>query len=213
MKRTFTFLLSLLLTWFTVSAQQAELHKTVAGRYKSLNSFSATVKLTRHNVALTNDIVTKGQYYWKRPNSQSMVFADTKEMLLAVGNSYTMVKGGKQRTIKAKGMGNNPFEILSDIYTHLQSADSNGSLTTQANVSVTKQGASYLLTVTPKTTDAKARRRLMFTSLVITVDAKTGNMSRLLIHERGGNYSQYDFSGYALNANINSKMFTTQALK
>ncbi len=213
MKRIFTLLFSLLLTCLAVSAQQADLRKTVASHFKGLNTFSASIKLTRHNVALTNDVVTKGHYYWKRPNSQSMVFTDSKEMLLAVGNSYTMVKGGKQRTIKAKGMGNNPFEILSDIYTHLQSADGNGSLTTQANVSVTKQGASYLLTVTPKTTDAKARRRLMFTSLVITVDAKTGNMSRLLIHERGGNYSQYDFSGYALNANINSKMFTIQALK
>lgn len=213
MKRTFTFLLSLLLTWFTVSAQQAELHKTVAGRYKSLNSFSATVKLTRHNVALTNDIVTKGQYYWKRPNSQSMVFADTKEMLLAIGDNYTMVKGNKQRTIKAKSMGNNPFEILSEIYVNLQSADKNGTLTTQANVSVSKQGASYLLTVTPNAKDAKAKRRLMYTSFIITIDARTGNMSRLLIHERGGNYSQYDFSGYAFNVNISSRMFCTQAVK
>lgn len=213
MKKLFTLLFSLMLTCITVSAQQAELSRTVASHYKSLNSFSATVKLTRHNAAITTDVVTKGHYYWKRPNSQSMVFTNSKEMLLAIGNSYTMVKGGKQRTIKAKGMGNNPFEILSDIYTNLRSAEYNGTLTTQANVSVAKQGASYLLTVTPKNTNAKAKRRLMYTSFIITIDASTGNMSRMLIHERGGNYSQYDFSGYAFNVNISSKMFSTQAIK
>ena len=213
MKRLFTTFFILLLTCITVSAQQADLRKTVASHFKGLNSFSATIKLTRHNAAITKDLVTKGNYYWKRPNMQSMVFKESKEMLLAIGNSYTMAKGGKQRTIKAKGMGNNPFEILSDIYTHLLSAEGNDALTSQANVSVSKQGTSYLLTVTPKAMNAKAKRRLMFTSFIITIDAKTGRMNRLLIHERGGNYSQYDFSGYVNNANINSRMFSTQAIK
>ena len=212
MKRTLTTFFLLLLTCITVSAQQAELRRAVASRYKALNTYTATVKLTRHNAAVTKDAVTMGKYYWKRPSDQSMVFTSTKEMLLAVGNTYTMVKGGKSRAIKAKAQGNNPFEILSDIIAHLQTADNSAVLTTQANVAVTKQGTSYLLTVTPKTTDNKAKRRLMFTSFTVLVD-KAGSISRLLIHERGNNYSQYDFSDYALNVNIDSKMFTTKACK
>lgn len=210
MKKTFITFFILLLACFTASAQQTELCKAVTSHYNGLNSFSATVKLTRHNVAITNDDVTKGHYYWKRPNQQSMVFPDTKEMLLATGTAYTMVKGGKQRTVKAKAMGNNPFEILTDIFTHMMSGDAK-TLTNQANVSVAKQGTSFLLTVTPETTDAKAKKRLMFTSFTVLID-NAGNMTRLHINERGGNYSQYDFSAYSLNANINSKIFTTKAL-
>ncbi len=210
MKRTIITFFILLLACITVSAQQEELGRTVASHFQGLNSFTATVKLTRHNAAVTNDNVTKGNFYWKRPDQQSMVFPDTKEMLLASGTAYTMVKNGKQRTVKAKSMGNNPFEILTDIFTHMASGNSK-TLTNQANVTVTKQGASYLLKVTPKTTDAKAKRRLMFTSFTVLID-NAGNVTRLHINERGGNYSQYDFSGYQLNTNINSKMFTAKAL-
>ncbi len=212
MKRTLTTFLFLLLACITISAQQADLRRAVANRYKTLNTYTANIKLTRHNAAVTKDVVTTGKYYWKRPGQQSMVFASTKEMLLAVGNAYTMVKGGKSRTIKAKAQGNNPFEILSDIITRLQTTDNSAVLTTQANVTVSKSGASYLLTVTPKVTDSKAKRRLMFTSFTVLID-KTGCITRLLINERGNNYSQYDFSDYALNVNIDSKMFTTKACK
>lgn len=211
MKRSIITFFILLLACLAASAQQSELCKVVASHFQGLNSFTATVKLTRHNAAVTNDNVTKGHYYWKRPDQQSMVFSDTKEMLLATGTAYTMVKGGKQRTVKAKAQGNNPFEILSDIFTHMASGDTK-TLTTQANVTVTKQGASYLLTVTPKAMDAKAKRRLMFTSFTVLID-NTGNVTRLHINERGGNYSQYDFSAYQLNATINSKMFTAKALQ
>ena len=210
MKRSIITFFILLLACLTASAQQSELCKAVASHFQGLNSFTATVKLTRHNAAVTNDNVTKGTYYWKRPDQQSMVFPDTKEMLLASSTAYTMVKGGKQRTVKAKAMGNNPFEILTDIFTHMASGDTK-TLTTQANVSVAKQGSSYLLTVTPKSMDAKAKRRLMFTSFTVLID-NVGNVTRLHINERGGNYSQYDFSACQLNANINSKMFTTKAL-
>lgn len=210
MKRPIITFFILLLACLTVSAQQSELCKAVASHFQGLNSFTATVKLTRHNAAVTNDNVTKGTYYWKRPNQQSMVFPDTKEMLLASSTAYTMVKGGKQRTVKAKAMGNNPFEILTDIFTHMASGDTK-TLTTQANVSVAKQGASYLLTVTPKAMDAKAKRRLMFTSFTVLID-NAGNVTRLHINERGGNYSQYDFSACQPNVSINSKMFTAKAL-
>lgn len=210
MKRPIITFFILLLACLTASAQQSELCKAVASHFQGLNSFTATVKLTRHNAAVTNDNVTKGTYYWKRPNQQSMIFPDTKEMLLASSTAYTMVKGGKQRTVKAKAMGNNPFEILTDIFTHMASGDTK-TLTTQANVSVARQGSSYLLTVTPKAMDAKAKRRLMFTSFTVLID-NAGNVTRLHINERGGNYSQYDFSACQPNASINSKMFTAKAL-
>lgn len=206
MKRFITLFLIAILSCTGISAQRAELRKA-AERYKTAKTLIADVKQTRHNAALTKDAVTRGHFYYKKPNSQSMVFKETKEMLLAVGNTYCMVKNGKKRTTKANGNGYNPFEVLQDVFRNLLSADEKAKLTDMANVKLKKQGNACTITITPVATDAKAKRRMMFTSCVATVDLKTGELRSLRINERGGNYTQYDFSGYVFNAEVSSSVF------
>lgn len=193
-----------------IQAQQAELKKAAVARYKNATSVTANVTMTRHNAALTQDAVTKGYFYYKKPNTESMVFKITKDMLLADGTVYTMVKSGKKRSVKANNTGNNPFEVLRDILTRLFTADANAKLTNMATVQMKKQGTTCTVTVTPSTTDKKALRRFMYTSCVMTIDMKQAEIRSLRINEKAGNYTQYDFSNYVLNATLPSTAFSTK---
>ena len=213
MKRILTLFIAVVFACIGIHAQQAELRKAAINRYKNASTLTAHVTLTRHNAALTQDAVTKGYFYYKKPNSESMVFKNTKDMLLAVGNTYTMVKGGKQRVTKANGTGNNPFEVLRDIFTNLFTADSNAKLTNMATVKMQKQGHTCTMTIMPNVANAKAKRRMMYTSCVVTIDMKSAEIHSLRINERGGNYTQYDFSNYVINADVNNNVFSTQIVK
>ncbi len=213
MKRLFTLFVAFTLACISIQAQQAELKKAATNHYKNVNTLTAQVTMTQHNAALTKDAVTKGSFYYKKPNTESMVFKTSKDMLLATGNVYTMVKGGKQRSIKANGTGNNPFEVLRDIFTKLFTADTNAKLTSMANVKWQKQGNICTMTITPNTTDKKALRRMMYTSCVVTIDMKSAEIKTLRINERGSNYTQYDFSNYVLNASVNDAVFNTKIVK
>lgn len=193
-----------------IQAQQAELKKAAVARYKNATSVTANVTMTRHNAALTQDAVTKGYFYYKKPNTESMVFKTTKDMLLADGTVYTMVKSGKKRSVKANNTGNNPFEVLRDILTRLFTADATAKLTNMATVQMKKQGTTCTVTVTPSTTDKKALRRFMYTSCVMTIDMKQAEIRSLRINEKAGNYTQYDFSNYVLNATLPSTAFSTK---
>lgn len=193
-----------------IQAQQAELKKAAVARYKNATTVTANVTMTRHNAALTQDAVTKGYFYYKKPNTESMVFKTTKDMLLADGTVYTMVKSGKKRSVKANNTGNNPFEVLRDILTRLFTADANAKLTSMATVQMKKQGTTCTVTVTPSTTDKKALRRFMYTSCVMTIDMKQAEIRSLRINEKAGNYTQYDFSNYVLNATLPSTAFSTK---
>lgn len=199
MKRILTLLFSVLLMGMGVHAQQAELRKTAVNRYKNVSTLTAQVKMTRHNAALTQDAVTKGEFYYKKPNTESMVFKSTNDMLLAEGNTYTMVRGGKKRAVKANGTGNNPFEVLRDVFTNLFVKEGNSPLTNMAAVKLQRQGNVCTMTLLPHAASAKAKRRLMYTSCMVTIDMKTAEIRTLRINERAGNYTQYDFSNYVLN--------------
>ncbi|MCD7714356.1 MAG: outer membrane lipoprotein carrier protein LolA [Prevotella sp.] len=208
MKRIFTLLLALLLIATGASAQQTEIRKA-AKKYKAASTLTADVKLTRHNAAITKDAVSDGHFYYKKPNSLSMVFA-SKEMLLATGDTFTMVKGGKQSTTKANGKGNNPFEVLSDVFRNLLSSDDYSKLTDMADVKMKTQGNTCTITITPNITDPKLKRRMAYTSCTATIDLKAGELRTLRINEKGENYSQYDFSNYVFNGDVSSKVFDTK---
>lgn len=209
MKKFLISFITLVFVCIGVSAQQEELRK-VAERYKTVNTLITDVTQTRHNVALTKDIVTKGHFYYKGPNCQSMVFKSSREMLLAKDNTFVMVKDGKQHTTKAKGLGNNPFETLRDVFRNLLSTNDNAALTDAADVKFTKQGNTCTITITPIVTTSKAKRRMMFTSCVATIDLTAGELRSLRINEPSGNYTQYDLSNYVFNSEVSNSVFDTQ---
>ena len=212
MKRLLSLWAAILLFGLGIHAQQAELKRAALNRYKNVSTLVAQVKMTRHNAALTQDVVSKGYFYYKKPHTESMVFKTTKDMLLAEGSTYTMVKGGKRRVTKANGTGNNPFEVLRDVFANLFVADGNAQLTHMATVKLQKQGNTCTMTILPHASNNKAKRRMMYTSCVVHIDMKTAEIRTLCIYEKAGNYTQYDFSNYVLNKEVSSSVFNTQIL-
>ncbi|WP_102406779.1 LolA family protein [Parabacteroides bouchesdurhonensis] len=206
------FIISALLICTGLSAQRADIRKA-AERYKNANTVITNVTQTRHNTAIAQDMIAQGHFYYKKPNCQSMIFKDVKEMLLAVDNTFVMVKDGKQRTARAKGKGNNPFEVLQSVFRNLLSADDETSLSELADVKLTKQGDICTIIITPTVTDSKVKRRMMFTSCVATIDLKVAELHRLRINEQGGNYTQYDFSNYLFNAEVSDSVFDVNAVQ
>ena len=53
----------------------------------------------------------------------------------------------------------------------------------------------------------KEKRRLMFTSFVLTLDNATGRLLSLRMNERGENYTQYDLSSHQPGAAVGDAVF------
>ena len=210
MKRSYI-LFAVLFACQLLSAQRAELYKA-AERFKDVHALKTDVTQTKHNAALTEDISASGHFFYQEPDRCSMVFADIKEMLLAVDDTFVMVRDGKQHVAKAKGRGNNPFEVLSDVFRKLLSADEKADLSELADVSLSRKGDFCTITITPATTSNKTRRRLMYTSCIATVDLKAAELRSVRIYERGENYTQYDFTNYVFNAGIDADVFDIQSV-
>lgn len=210
MKRLFTLSLAVVIACTTAFAQRADIKKA-AQRYKNVASLTASVSMTRHNAAITQDTKAEGTLYYKKPDTESMVFKKQKEMLLASGTKYVMVKNGKQRTAKP-GSGN-PFEVIKEVFGNIISADDNATLSKTADVKMARHGNTCTVTITPKAAkNGKKTRRQMYTSCVATIDLKAGELRSLRINERAGNYTQYDFSAYKLNAKVDDTAFSVKAV-
>ena len=158
-------------------AQKAEIQQAVE-RYKNMNTLTAAVTWTRHNAAVTQDVVTQGYFYFKPPGRMCMTFNDGKDMLLMDGSTFAMVTDGKKSV--AKGEGSNQFESLLAVFKSLVSGgDADVDLSELADVDITKRDNICTLTIIPLVPDEKAKRKQMFTSFVLTLDLKLSELKSL----------------------------------
>lgn len=210
MRRLMILFLTALFACASLFAQKAEIQQAVE-RYKNMKTLTAAVTWTRHNAAVTQDVVTQGHFYFKKPGRMCMTFNDGKDMLLMDGSTFAMVTDGKKSV--AKGEGSNQFESLLAVFKCLVSGgDADVDLSELADVDITKRDNICTLTIIPLVPDEKAKRKQMFTSFVLTLDLKLSELKSLRMNGRGGNYEQYDFSGYVFDGAVSDSVFNPRSL-
>lgn len=197
-------LLLVLLPCLALTAQEADIRR-LAEHYADVQTLSATVTRTRHNVLLAQDEVTRGHFFLKKPGKMCLSFDDNKDMLLMESGTFTLVEQGR-RTV-AKGRNG---QVLGALGSVLRGLFADGSYVSDeaATVTVEQSGNRCILTVTPLLKNAKEKRRLMFTSFVLTLDNASGRLLSLRMNERGENYTQYDLTGHQPGAAVSDIVFT-----
>ena len=170
-------LLLILLPCLTLSAQEADIRR-LAEHYADVQTLSANVTRTRHNVVLAQDEVTHGHFFLKKPGKMCLSFDNNKDMLLMEAGTRGLFADGAYVPDEA------------------------------ATVAVEQSGNRCILTVTPVLKSPKEKRRLMFTSFVLTVDNASGRLLSLRMNERGENYTQYDLTGHQPGVQVEDAVFT-----
>lgn len=142
-----------------------------------------TVTRTRHQAALTTDAVTTGTLTIRKPDYICISTDGGRDQLLMEGTKFTMTMGGKKHVTDSRR--NAQFATFQKVL----NAVINGQPVIKGEdmTIVTKNGL-QTITITPA-----AKKRQMFTSFVLVVDAKTSDFRQLRMNERGGNYVNYDF--------------------
>jgi len=141
-----------------------------------------TVTRTRHQAALTTDAVTTGTLTIRKPDYICISTDGGRDQLLMDGTCFTMTTGGKKHVTDSKK--NAQFATFQRVL----HAVINGQPVQQGEdmTVVTKNGL-QTITITPT-----GKKRQMFTSFVLVVDAKTSAIRQLRMNERAGNYVNYD---------------------
>lgn len=209
MKKIFAILAIFVLTLCTsfsssVFAQEDVMKQAMEG-YKNLTTLSAKVTKTVHNEMVTKDVVTKGDFYFKKPAKMVISTNQGKDKLLTDGESFTIVNNGKANTANAKG--NSALTPLVNAIKGMTSGNTDTDLSDVADVDMEKQGNLMIMTIVPITKSAADKRKLMFQSFVITVDSKAGELKSIRLNEKGKNYQQYDFSDFKHDVKIDDAVF------
>ena len=172
-------------------AQSADLQKAVA-RYKKAAVVTAAATKTNHKDAIAKDVVTKGTLTMKKPADVGITIDGGKDQLLMHGSEFTMVVKGKSH--KTSSDKNPQFATFQAVFEYILKGGE-GDLSKYSDLTITRQGSTIVLTITPQADTKKAQRRMIFSSFVLTIDRSTSEIKSLRMNERGG-YTEYTFTNY-----------------
>jgi len=189
--RRISFLFILVFHLTACLAQNADFQKAVA-KYKNVKSVTAVATKTVHKNAVAKDVVTKGTLLMKAPSEVNISMEGGKDQLLMEGSTFTMVVKGKKHTTSSKT--NAQFASFQTVFESILSGGAKD-ISKLEDLTIRKEGNTLVLTIAPKAASKKAARRMLFSSFVLMIDAKTSELKALKMNERAG-YTEYIFSGH-----------------
>ncbi len=137
-----------------------------------------------HKKAVKTDVVTTGTLTIRKPDYVCISTDGDKDQLIMDGTKFTMTMRGKQHvTDSRKNAQFATFQKVLHAVINGQPIPNDDELTT------TTKGGQKVITITP----AGKKRRQMFTSFILTIDAKTSTFKVLRMNGRKEDYTEYIF--------------------
>ena len=197
-------LLAFLLLWSMLSANAQVIsskdlpivEKIMQGN-KSYTSITSAFKQIQHLPFVDDEMVSEGNFYYKKPDQMAMVFTDPEgDMMLVDGNKFVLVSAGSRREVSAASSPKMQGMKL------VLSSCMEGNVQKMGAKKITCEETSTLYIV-----KAELSGENLFEKVEVGYDKKDFSLSFLKTIESDGSYTQYDLSKKAFNKTIDETVF------
>lgn len=151
----------------------------------ALTSQAQTVTKTTHKKAVKTDAVTTGTVTIRKPDYICISVDNNKDQLIMDGTQFTMTMGKRKHVTDSKK--NAQFVTFQQVLT---AVINNQPIPASEELTVLTKGGQKVITITPV-----SKKRQLFSSFVLTIDAKTSAFRTLRMNGRGEDYTEYTFQG------------------
>ncbi len=151
----------------------------------ALTAQAQTVTKTTHKKAVKTDAVTTGTVTIRKPDYICISVDNNKDQLIMDGTQFTMTMGKRKHVTDSKK--NAQFVTFQQVLT---AVINNQPIPTSEELTILTKGGQKVITITPV-----SKKRQLFSSFVLTIDAKTSAFRTLRMNGRGEDYTEYTFQG------------------
>lgn len=155
----------------------------------------------KHLSFLTEDIISKGSFYFQSPNKLRWEYSEPFNYIIVFNDKNILIKDGD----KLSSFDTESNKMFSEI-NNMMIGTIQGSLFTDSdrfNVKYFENSNQYLLELDPKLSEMKS----MITLIKIYVDKKNISVSKIQMIESSGDYTSIKFTDRKLNQDIDVEIF------
>lgn len=150
----------------------------------ALSIGAQSVTKTSHKRAVKTDVVTTGTLTIRKPDYICISTDGGKDQLIMDGSKFTMTMGGHQHVTDSQ---KNPQ--FATFHTVLKAVINRQDIPQGGDMTVVTKGNTITVTIVP----TGKKKRQLFTSFVLTVNAKSKALRTLRMNGRGEDYTEYVF--------------------
>lgn len=190
-------------TGFKPVADAAAFKQQFAKASQTTQSIQSDFVQEKNLSMLSDKIVSKGKFWFKKENKVRMEYSTPSYYLLVMNGKDIKTKDGqKESHVSAKG--NKMFEQINKITVDCVQGNvlNNADFTTR----ILENGQSYLLELTP----VNKTLSQYFKSIHLLVDKKDYSVSTIQMYEAGGDDTSINFIHKQLNVNIPDAVFAVK---
>lgn len=142
-----------------------------------------SVTKTVHKKAVKTDVISTGVMTIRKPDYICISTDNDHDFLMMDGTQFTMTMGGKKQVTDSRK--NAQFVTFQKV---LYAVINKQPIPASDDLTIATQNGQQTITITPS-----KKKRQLFTSFVLVIDAKTSAIRQLRMNERAGNYINYEF--------------------
>lgn len=166
----------------------------------SVNNISADFKQVKNMSLLAEKISSKGKFYFMKEDKVRIEYTEPYKYLVVMNGTRMLVKD-EQKTSKINAGNSKMMQSVNRIMVDCM----RGTVLSNPDFKVTvcHSGKQYLLSMTPVSPDMKK----LFEQIDVYLDKSTQDVAKLVMTEKGGDYTTMDFFNTKHNTTLNETLF------
>ncbi len=176
---------------------------SLAASNSNKSDISSDFKQVKNLSLLSEKISSKGKFYYKKEDKVRIEYTSPYQYLLVMNGNKLLIKD-EQSTNKINTGNSKMMQSVNRIMMDCMRGTvfSNPDFKAKAYTN----GQSYLLTMTPITSEMKQ----LFESIDVYFDKNGLDVTKLVMNEVGGDYTSMQFSNVRHNTSLNETLFKTK---
>lgn len=179
------------------------LQTSLATSAKTTQTISSDFTQVKHMKMLNDKVVSKGKFHFKKEDKIRIEYTTPFQYLLVMNSGQIMIKDGA-KTNKINTRNSKTMQSVNKIMMDCLSGTvlDNSDFTVKAFES----GQQFLLTLTPVTSSMKD----LFTGIDVYIAKKDNSVDKLIMHEKGGDYTDMNFINKKINTVLADALFSVR---
>ncbi|MEG0517932.1 MAG: outer membrane lipoprotein carrier protein LolA [Bacteroidales bacterium] len=200
-----TILSLLLCIYATGESQQNNVKEAFDAKLAEYSTKNKTIECdfihTRHLQKLTRDVTMRGKFYYNNTGEMALRYTEPKGNLILVKNGvFSMITAGKTTT--AQGSSNPMLEQITNMIKACMTGDIS-QLGRGWNTNYTAENGKYTIELIPQ--DSRTKKYLA--KIILLFNGTDMSLEKMIMQEKGENYSQYEFTHKLFNKAIDASKF------
>lgn len=188
---------------FTSINNTTSLQNTLSATAKSTQSIASDFNQVKHMKMLNDKVSSKGKFYFKKENRIRIEYTSPFQYLLVMNNGQIMVKD-ENKTNKINTRSSKTMQSVNNVMMDCM----RGTVFNNKDFSVKAFEAKgqYLLQLTPVNSSMKS----LFARIDVYLEKSDNSVSKLVMNENGGDYTDMIFSNKKINTTIPDALFSVR---